>query len=74
MAIEMYDKAKVVRMGGRLYFLLKFGSKNSYNTPNSASLDENFVRRYHRNAVRSSSLAANEKFFSIPQPREIANA
>ena len=49
MAIEIYDKAKIVKKDDKYYYLLKYGSKNSFTCGGQSVMDDNFNMKYlHR--------------------------
>jgi len=54
MAIEIYDKAKVIKKDGRYYYLLKYGSKNSFTYGGQYILGDDFRRKYLQRESRDS--------------------
>lgn len=54
MAIEIYDKGKVIRKDGKLYFLIKHGSKNSFTLPNQRVVGDNLFNKFLRKETRDS--------------------
>ena len=55
MSIEIYDKAIKIRKDDRVYFLLKYGSKNSFTCPNQYVIGDNFRSKFLRRESRDSS-------------------
>lgn len=54
MAIEIYDKAKIVKKDGMYYYLLKHGSKNTFTSPYQTVIDDNLNNKFLRGESRSS--------------------
>jgi hypothetical protein len=54
MAIEIYDKAKVIKKDGTFYFFVKWGSKNCFTCPGQTVYDDNFHRKFLSREVRDS--------------------
>lgn len=46
MAIELYDKAKVIKKDNKYYYFLKHGSKNSFTCRGQSILDNNFRNKF----------------------------
>lgn len=54
MAIEIYDKAKVIKKGDTVYYLLKGGSKNCYTLPYQTRINNDLRNEYMRRESRES--------------------
>ncbi len=46
MAIEIYDKAKVIKKDGVKFYLLKNGSKNCFTVGGQRIIDNNFRSKF----------------------------
>jgi hypothetical protein len=52
MSIEMYDRATVVKKGGKFHYLVKHGSKNTFSI--GSRINNHFRREYPTRQVRAS--------------------
>ncbi len=54
MAIEIYDKAKIIKKDKKYYYFLKYGSKNCFTCAFQTVEDNNFHNRFIRRQARDS--------------------
>lgn len=54
MAIEIYDKASIVKKDNLYYYFLKNGSKNSFTCPLQSIVDNNFNNKFIKRQKRDS--------------------
>ncbi len=54
MAIEIYDKAKIVKKGKKYYYFIKGGSKNDYTLSGQTITDDNFEDKFLLRSKRTS--------------------
>lgn len=54
MAIEIYDKAKIIKKDNRYYYFLKNGSSNSFTCPFQTIVDNNFNNKFIIRQARDS--------------------
>lgn len=55
MAIEIYDKAKIIKKDDVYYYFLKNGSKNSFTCPFQTIVDNNFNNKFIIRQTRDSN-------------------
>lgn len=55
MAIEIYDKAKIIKKDNTYYYFLKNGSKNCFTCPFQTIVDNNFNNKFIRRQTRESN-------------------
>ena len=55
MAIEIYDKASIVKKDNLFYYFLKNGSKNSFTCPFQTIIDNDFNNKFIRRQKRDSN-------------------
>ena len=69
MAIEIYDKAKIIKKDNKYYYFLKNGSSNSFTCPFQTIVDEDFnnkfIRRQTEIAIALNTIGRKTKLKAI---------
>jgi len=55
MAIEIYDKAEIIKKNNKFYYFVKFGSKNCFTCAFQMIVDDNFEDKFLRGQSRNSN-------------------